>query len=100
MGLYDFGARITVGHEVFEPEEALLITLCKLAFPSRFVQLTQLFNRHESTLSRAFNFVVGLYKRRFDGWIFCDTPSKHDLERWRGFIPEWVHLRLLGGCQR
>ena len=71
MGLYDFGARITVGHEVFEPEEALLITLCKLAFPSRFVQLTQLFNRHESTLSRAFNFVVGLYKRRFDGWIFC-----------------------------
>ena len=26
----------------------------------------------------------------FDGWIFGNTASKHDLERWRRFIPEWA----------
>ena len=90
MGLHAYGTRVVSGHDVFEPQEALLITLYKLAFPARLIQMAQFFNRHPSALSRAFNWVIGVYKRRFDGWIFGNTASKHDLERWRRFIPEWA----------
>ena len=65
MGLNAFGPKIVVGHDVFAPQEALLITLYKLAFTARLITMAQFFNRHPATLSRAFNFVVGLYTRRF-----------------------------------
>jgi hypothetical protein len=90
MGLHAYGTRVVSGHDVFAPQEALLITLYKLAFPQRLIEMVQLFNRHPSVLSRAFSWVVGVYKRRFDPWILGNTASKHDLERWRRFIPEWA----------
>ena len=90
MGLYDSGDRVVVGHDVFAPQEALLMTLYKLAFPSRLITMARHFNRHPSVISRAVNWVLGVYKRNFDAWIFADSASKHGLERWAQFIPSWI----------
>lgn len=76
---------VVVGHEAFNTMEALLVTLQKLAFPTRLRTLSDDYGRHVSTLSRMFNWVVLEYMADHHARLF-GNPA-----RFRPFVRDWIH---------
>ena len=72
------------GHRhTMRTDHLLMILLRRLAFPSRWIDLALILGGHESTLSRAYNFI--LKKVHHD---FCHLVS--DLRRWQHKFPQFA----------